>query len=111
MQSYNIPDQRKGDTFKGLSFEVIVNNVAKNLTSTEIKIEFRRDAKTGPQAKVLTVGNGITVTDALAGKFAIDAFVVTMGAGVYYYDVQFIDAGVVKTYIEGSWTIVQDVTG
>lgn len=110
MQTYNIPDQYKGDTFKGLTFEVIVNNVAKNLTNTEIKIEFRRDGKTGAQAKILTVGNGITKTDATAGKFSIDAFVVNLAAGVYYYDVQFIDAGVIKTYIQGTWTITQDIT-
>lgn len=110
MEQYNLPDQTQGDTFKGLEFEVIINAAPKNLTNTAIRIDFRKDKKTGEIQKSLAVGTGITKTDAPAGKFKIDEFVMDWPVGKYYYDVEFNDSGVIKTYFEGSWTITQDVT-
>jgi hypothetical protein len=110
MTEYNIPDHTRGDTYPGLDFEVIINGSAKPLASTDIKIEFRQGSKTGSVMKTLTNGSGITVTDAPAGKFRIDAFLVSFPPGKYYYDVQFKDGSVIKTYIYGAWVILQDVT-
>jgi hypothetical protein len=110
MQTYNFPDHMRGDTYDGLIFEVIAYGSPKNLTNTAIKIDFRQGSKTGPIGKSLTVGDGITKTDALSGKFKIDEFKVLMAPGIYYYDVQFTDGDVVKTYQEGQWKILQDAT-
>jgi hypothetical protein len=110
MAQYNIPNQKQGDTFKGREFEVIINGSPKNLTNTAIRIDFRKDKKTGEVQKSLAVSTGITKTDALAGKFKIDAFLMDFPVGTYYYDVEFNDSGVITTYFEGSWTITQDVT-
>lgn len=110
MQTYNLKEQLRGDTFPGVSFTVSVNGSPKNLTNTEIKIEFRFKVKRGKLIKTLTVGSGITKLDAVNGVFCIDSFVVDFEEGVYYYDIQFKDGAVIKTYIGGIWVIDQDVT-
>ena len=110
MQTYKIPNQLHGDTFDGAQFEVKINNVAKNLTSTAIKIDFKKKKKTGELVKTISVGSGITKVDAANGIFKIDPFVADMPIGIYYYDIQFTDGAVIKTYIEGTWEITQDTT-
>lgn len=110
MQEYNIPDILKGDTYEGVEFEVIVNSVAKNLTNTVIRCMFRRESKTGAIQKTIFNGSGITKTDAVNGIFEIDSFTVDFPVGKYYYDIQFNDAGVIKTYVGGYWNVIQDVT-
>jgi hypothetical protein len=110
METYTIPAHTKGDTFDGLEFEVLINSVAKDFTDTDITCQFRLGSKTGEVKKSLSVGSGFTKTDPTNGKFTMDAFDVDFDAGVYYYDVQFDDAGVIKTYFGGTWTINQDVT-
>jgi hypothetical protein len=109
-QTYTIPNHLHGDTFKGLSFQVNVNSAPKNLVSTLITIEFRLAKKTGNLKKRLTIGQGITVTNAAGGVFQINPFLADLPVGIYYYDIQFNDAGVISTYVEGTWEIVQDVT-
>lgn len=109
-QTYTIPNHLHGDTFKGTSFQVNVNSAPKNLSGTQITIEFRLAKKTGNVKKSLSIGQGITVTNAAGGVFQIDPFAVQMPVGIYYYDIQFNDAGVISTYVEGTWEIVQDVT-
>lgn len=110
MTIYNIKDQVKGDTFSGLAFEVLVNDAAKDLTNTAIAIEFRYGDKKGDLGLSLSVGSGIIITAALEGKFMLDAFIVDLEPGLYYYDVQFTDGSVVKTYVEGTMKVIQDVT-
>ncbi len=110
MEIYNLKKQRSGDTFKGVTIQIKVNNVAKNLTNTEIKIDFKYNYKRGRLVKSLSVNSGITVLDAAEGRFRIDPFVVDFEEGIYYYDVQFTDGSVVNTYVGGTWEIEQDVT-
>lgn len=110
MQEYNIPDILKGDTYDGVEFEVLVNSVAKDLTSTVIRCMFRRETKKGAVVKTVFNGSGITKTDAANGLFQIDSFTVDFPVGTYYYDIQFNDSGVIKTYVGGTWNVIQDVT-
>lgn len=103
-------DHLLGDTWDGANIELIINGSPKNLTGVEIKCEIRYGQKTGPVKKTLTVDSGITVTDATAGKCKLDAFVVDLAPGVYFYDVQFKTGDTYKTYVGGKWNILQDVT-
>lgn len=101
----------KGDTFKGAQFEMLVNGVSKNLTGAAIKVQFREKTKTGIVKKTIEIGSGITVTNAVNGLFTINPFIVDFNVGKNFYDVQIIDAGgVVKTYVEGYFEVLQDVT-
>lgn len=110
MITYKIAAHRRGDTFDGLNFQINANGSPKQLHTTGIKIDFRKSAKKGLKVKTIAVGNGITVVSASAGTFKIDSFKVDFEPGIYFYDVEFTDGSVVKTHIEGTWEIVEDVT-
>jgi hypothetical protein len=106
----DLDDIHRGDTFNGLAYEVLVNGVAKDLTSTVIICEFRRGGRTGNVAKTLKVGSGFTKTLPLSGHFTMDAFIVDWEPDTYYYDVKFVDGGVVKTYTGGSIKVMPVAT-
>ena len=109
--TYNFPNILRGDTFSAVQFTVNVNGSPKDLTSTGIKCEFRKSSKQGPSFKILTETGGITIVVAVNGIFRIDEFnPVAIEVGEYYYDIQFTDGTVIKTYIEGTLTVLQDVT-
>ena len=112
-ETYNIPNIIKGDTFKDLQFTLKINSVVEDLTDYSIACKFRKNAKTGKEVKSLTVGAGITITDAVNGIFKIDAFDLdaTFIAGTYYYDIEFTNgSGEIDTYINGTTKVIQDVT-
>lgn len=112
--TYDLSDHYAGDTFLGLSLTLTTteNDVTSpiDLTGAAIVLNLNYRAKTGQEVLNLSVGNGITVTDASAGQFKIDPFQVPDSAGVYYYaiTVTFADS-TVKTYIEGTMKVVQRV--
>ena len=111
--TYNIPDHYKGDTFKGLAFNMQNQTTSApiDLTDSEIKIQFRSGSNIGTVQKELSIGSGITLVDAINGQFAIDAFVIDWRAGMNYYDIQITyPDGKVKTYIKGTLKIIDDVT-
>ena len=112
-ETYNIPNIIKGDTFKDLQFTLKINSVVEDLTDYAIACKFRKNAKTGKEIKSLTVGARITITDAVNGIFKIDAFNLdaTFTAGTYYYDIEFTDGnGDISTDIQGTFSVIQDVT-
>lgn len=109
MQTYNITALR-GDTWNGVQFEILVNQSALDLTGYDFKMELRVQSKVGGLRKTLTLGNGITVLDPVTGIIQIDAFLVDLQPGVYYYDLQLINGNIFKTYIGGKFTVTQDIT-
>jgi hypothetical protein len=113
MQTYYFKDIVKGDTFKGLSFAVEVNETPLDLTDAAVDIWFRSGSKTGTIEKVLSSNTGgITITDDVGGVFQIDPFTVNLAAGTYFYDIQItFPDNTVKTYVDGTMKVIQDVTG
>ena len=109
-ETYDLPDVLMGDTFNGVQFTVTINAVPKDLTATAITADFKYQKKTGPVSLSLALGSGITIVDAINGVFQIDAYIAAMKVGIHYYDIQFVDGAVVKTYIEGTQKVHQDVT-
>lgn len=118
-KTYNFKDHKKGDTFAGVQFTVIVNGVAKDLTTATLKMEMRASSKDGDLAATFTEasGGGLTLTDAANGVFKFDEQVVDLPALTYFYDIEItipgaasVDPDEVKSYIEGTWVILQDVT-
>lgn len=109
-----INDHKQGDTFPGLEFTVTRNGVAKDFTGADITMTFLLKNRRSDADQVLIIGTGITVTNAAAGVFEMDAIAgadMDWLAGDYYYDVEIIYAdGEVKTPVEGTWKIVQDRT-
>ena len=109
-ETYNITDHIKGDTWAGLQITIQVNSAPLDLTSAVIKAEFKH--KTCSKKYELSTTNGdITITNAAGGVFQFDPAVINWAAGQYTYDIEFtLGSGDVKTYIGGTWTIVEDIT-
>lgn len=112
MKIHNLPDIRRTTKWKGLKVTTTINGSPKDLSSTVIKCAFKKDGENGRVVKTLTVGAGITKVDALAGIFTLDPFKVDFEAGMYYYDIKFIDDSGAdpQIYIGGTWKIEQNVT-
>ena len=102
----------KGDTLNGLFITVTINDVPLDLTDVELSAHFRLGSKTGCKAHKFSIGNGIIVTDATAGKFRLLAdTILNWEVGRWYFDVEFeFSDGSIKTYYSDVLTITQDVT-
>lgn len=112
-QVYNITDQYKGDSFGGVDFQVLdaITKVPIDFTNATMRCQFRKGSEKGIIVRDITIGSGITVTDAVNGEFSIDGFDITFSAGVYFYDIPTVFSGVVATtYIKGTLTVIQDIT-
>lgn len=117
-ETYDFPDHKKGDTFLGIQFEVLINSAAVDLTGAVIKGRFKgqygyntyllsTEASTVPEP----VDGSITVTDATAGIFTVDNQVIDWFADTYDYDMQItLSSGEVYTFFEGTFTIEADIT-
>lgn len=110
---YNFPDQYRNDTFNGVQFTIqdADTSTGIDLTNATIKTEFKKGSKTGAIVKTLTIGSGITVTDAVNGVLQFDAFILDWDVATYHYDLEVtFNSGVVKSYIFGTLKVIQDVT-
>ena len=77
-----------------------------DLTGVDIKCDFVNSS----YRKSLTIGEGITVTDAENGEFSIDELTFDY-VGRWTYDIEFTFTDeTVKTYITGSIKIIGDIT-
>ncbi len=107
--TYNLADHHKGDTWNGVQFTILSNGSAVDLTSATVRVMFRRESKTGKVVKSLTVGSGVTLTDASNGVLTIDAFTLDWSPNTYFYDVEVtLSGGTIRTYVEGYIKINQD---
>lgn len=111
MVRYNFKEHYRGDTFNArlLTFRDSQSNPI-NLTGLNIKMQFRKNTKTGRLVKELSIGSGITITNAAGGEIQTDSFQLDWEVGTYYYDIQQDNDGNIKTLFEGTLPIIQDVT-
>lgn len=108
-----IDDQYKGDTYDGVQFTILNTEDSSpvDLTGVVIKVQFRFGTKVGAIEKQIVTGDGITLSDPENGVFSINPFIIDWQAGSYYYDVEMtFQNGNVRTYIEGTIKVIQDVT-
>jgi hypothetical protein len=110
--TYDIPSHRRGDTWDGInSVAINSNDQPINLTGAAIKMELREDIDAPATFTLSTTDNTIVITNAAQGTFTIPPILVDIPFGKYLYDIQITFAnGVVKTYVEGTWEIVADIT-
>jgi hypothetical protein len=111
-QTYNFPNHIKGDTFNGVEFTLEVNSVAVDLTNASILMYLKKQkAPCDVVASFSTDTTKITITDAVNGVFQFNNQIIDVPAATYDYDIQItLNNGNVKTYIKGTWTILQDIT-
>lgn len=109
--SITLPEHKKGDTFNGQQFTLNINGSPADLTGASIRMDLRK-VKTGPYVLRLSTDNGgISILVPVSGIFQINPQIIDVQAATYFYDIEttFQD-GTVKTYIDGTWLISQDVT-
>ena len=111
--NYNFPDHVRGDTFNGVVFTVLVNASPVDFTNAILTMDLR-PLGGGDVVKTFTTidSGGLTIQDPpTSGKFSLDQQIIDLPSATYEYDIEMdFSNGVVKTYIGGTWTILQDVT-
>lgn len=112
MGNYDFPDHIKGDSFSGQRFTILVNGVPLNLTNATIKMDLRGQANLATYAlRFMTSDNTIQIVDAANGVFEVRPRIIDIAPKTYFYDIEItLQDGTVKTYISGTWNIVQDIT-
>lgn len=111
---YNIPNQYKNDTFDGIEFIIIneVTDIPIDLTGAIIEIQFKGGYNKSELVKTITNQNkGIENTDLLNGTFTILPFIIYWKPDMYFYDIQItFPDGVIKTFIRGTVTVIDDIS-
>jgi hypothetical protein len=114
IQTVNIPSTGdvivKGDTFTGIQFTVNVNGSPLDLTNYTINCQIRKYNAYGAVLKQLTTTSGIVKTTPLSGVFTISPFIVDFVEGIHVYDIEFITGSEKYTYIQGTFTVNEQVT-
>ena len=104
-ETYDFPDHESGDTFGGVTFTILVNAVALNLTGAVIVGTFKAGGKTYTAS---TTNGALTITNAAGGIFTYDEQVVSYSPATYSYEIVFtLSTGAIKTYIQGTWKILR----
>lgn len=109
---YNFPSHVKGDTFSSrqISFSSVTNNSPIDLTGAEINIQFKENASSNVAYFWSTSDNSITIDNPTNGVITMIAKIINAPASKYIYDIQVNINGVIKTYFQGSQTIIQDIS-
>jgi len=105
-------EHKKGDTFEAVNFAIKVDDAAIDLTDARIRMQLKKECGGRSYLSLTTILNaGLTITDALLGKFKINKQVIDIESGKYIYDIEikFADNSV-KTWINGEFIINCEVT-
>lgn len=108
--AYNFNDHIKGDTWNGAQFTIIVNGAPLDITGAVIRATFKHTT-CKRKYELSTTNSAITIVDGGGGVFQFNKSVIDWVAGQYDYDIEFrLADDTVRTYIIGSFLIVEDIT-
>ena len=101
-----------GDTFKYTCIYSDADGVGIDLTGSSIDVQAKINAESDVKLFDLSIGSGITVTDAVNGEFEMLVDDTTAWEiGIYQCDIQYTDAsGVVSSTETFEIEVIQDVT-
>ena len=110
-----LPSIVRGDTWDGLTITgVTIDGEAPSTELASVLIHFRTArTATGDAAHILSSADEeeLVIDDAATWTVTAPAQSLPLTAGKWYFDVQFTDdAGAVRTYLDGTLTIIQDIT-
>lgn len=109
---YNIRAHKAGDTWEGIrSITIFRNGSALDLTNAnaQMKVKFQIDAPTVIEFNSLD--NTIVFSAPTSGILDIPARIVDVPPATYIYDLQItLASGEVKTFLEGKWPILSQVS-
>lgn len=94
----------RNNTFLSMLFEVLIDNVALDLSDAEIVLTAKVN-DCGEPILILNSGEngGLTITEPLEGKFVIDEQIFTIKKGVYTYNITFtLENEQVFTWVKGN---------
>lgn len=103
---------KRGDTFKGLTFEFLLNGSPVDLTSAIIRMQVKKKASDSEAVlEFLTSNNTLVITDAINGVFQLPESIIEAVPKVYVYDVEMtLNTGRVITPFNGNFEVTEDVT-
>jgi hypothetical protein len=109
-QIYDFPTVVAKTNTKAVTFTVVVNAVAMNLTGATIVIKFKKWNSVKDIQKTLAVGTGITITNAVGGIFRVDSFVMDWKPDTYLFDIDITPAdGIKRNWLKGKWVVTQNI--
>jgi len=105
-------ENKRGDTFDEVNFEMLSDGLPIDLTDAVIKMELRTECGGIVALSLTSVANaGITITDEVNGLFKINEQIIDIAPNTYKYDIEITFAdGTVKSWISGTFNIICDIT-
>ena len=114
MKTYNIKDIYSGDTWNGIPTITLQKNGVPIVIPNDalIYMQIKNDCEDTVAMQTLSTANGcISITDGANGTFRINPTIITIPGGSYVYDIQInFSPTLIKTYMRGTITVIQDVT-
>ena len=113
MAKHDLPTVRRGDTYNGSQFTLLLNGSPVDLTGATIAMDMRLTPDGASEKRFETGGKGITIANPPTnGIFSIDEQIIDVADfGNFYYDIEIaLNTGEVKTWIWGIWPIAEDIT-
>lgn len=93
-----------------VTFTYVVNSVPLNLVGAAIEIKFKKYDEPVKITKTLSVGNGITITNGVAGIFKVDSFRMDWKPNTYLFDIDVTPVGgPKKNWVKGKWVINENI--
>ena len=111
IETKNLRDRVKNRTSKSVEFTMQDNLGAPiDITGATIEIDFRYNSKVGEIVKETAIGTGITLTDAVNGRFDLDSFLLDWEVGCYWYGVVItFPSGDIDENLQGKVTVLQNI--
>lgn len=108
-KTYNLPQHTSGNTFEGFVLTIKKAGSAMNLTGASVLMELRSSFESNVALHSYTIGDGFTITNAVAGELTFDSQIIDLPIRQYYYDLTITNsAGEVYTVLKGIWLITKD---
>ena len=110
--NYTFPTHKTGDTIKVITFTIKINLVPLDLTDSIIRMDVRTPSGTLIRRFSTIDDDGLSfILPQTDGKFQFNEQIISFEPGSYIYDMEFtFPNGDIFTYVEGTWTIINDIT-
>jgi len=107
-----IPEHKTGNTWGGIpSISFVRKGIPINLTGATIKMQVRLSADSPSVLELSNLNGGIIITNAPNGQIRIPPKLINIPVGNYKYEIKIhLSNGENKTFVEGTWSITEEIT-
>jgi hypothetical protein len=108
----SIPAHKTGDTWGGIpNINFVRKGIPLNLTGASIKMQVRLSNDSPTVLELSNSNGGIIITNPLNGQITIPPKLINIPVGNYKYEIKIhLSNGETKTFIEGTWSITEEIT-